>query len=72
MKFLEECESGQYVGCFYDYLNGTRDLNGGAAYNESAPVTILSCVNFCSKMGFKYAGLQFGYKKQTTLTLIYT
>eukprot|EP00026_Physarum_polycephalum_P005850 Phypoly_transcript_05889.p1 GENE.Phypoly_transcript_05889~~Phypoly_transcript_05889.p1 ORF type:complete len:562 (+),score=58.97 Phypoly_transcript_05889:161-1846(+) len=50
-----------YVGCFYDFTNGVRDLpiQANIAQNE---VTIESCQEWCGVRLFAYAALQFSYQ----------
>ena len=48
-----------YVGCYGDFFNGTRDLNGNRITSTSGGRTIGSCISYCC--GFNYAGLQNGY-----------
>ena len=51
------------IGCYADVINSsTRDLNGfGDSPNRIGGTSIKACVNLCSYMNFKYAGLQSGY-----------
>ena len=52
-----------FIGCYADVINSSaRDLNGlGNIANKIGGTSIEACVNLCSYMNFKYAGLQSGY-----------
>ena len=50
-----------YIGCYGDLINNnTRDLNGLSVWsNLNTGGTIETCLLIC--LGFKYAGVQYGY-----------
>ena len=53
----------KYVGCFTDMINGQRVLSKASqnAYTSTiVPVTVESCIDFCSLRGYSMAGLEDG------------
>ena len=48
---------GEYLGCFYDYKGGVRDLSGFSVSNGN--MTTEQCVSTCKNKGFSYAGTQY-------------
>ena len=52
---------GSYVlgGCYHELTGGHRALNG-AKYTDAANMTVGSCISFCEKKGFGYAGVACG------------
>ena len=47
-----------YIGCFTDYVNEIRDLNGPSTHTSTN--TIESCIGYCLSNGFAYAGVENG------------
>jgi len=57
-KYKKVCS----VGCYADFLNGIRDLNGLGYIltNTNGGGSIASCLAYCKARGFIFAGVQFG------------
>ena len=58
----ETTSSTSSIGCFQDDTNGVRDLPTQIAASELVSNSIKNCQTQCAKKGFKYAGVQFGYR----------
>jgi hypothetical protein len=56
-----------YMGCYIDGVNG-RIFNNQQADNPA--MTIESCVNTCSGLGYSVAGMEYGGKSMRTFPSI--
>ncbi len=58
LKYKKVCS----VGCYADFLNGKRDLNGLGltVTNTNGGGSITSCLAYCKARGFIFAGVEAG------------
>ena len=50
-------DNGNYIGCFYDYKGGVRDLADFSVSNGN--MTTEQCISTCREKGFSFAGTQY-------------
>ena len=55
-KFLGSINSPKNLGCFADWIDDVRDLDG-ANYKDDSN-TLESCIGFCLSNSYMFAGVQ--------------
>lgn len=55
---LEPYAGYVFSGCYKELTGGARAL-GAASYTDTSSMTVFSCIDFCAKKGFGFAGVEY-------------